>query len=543
MIEHPGLFPEGVEWNEQTEQFLVGSIAEGTIYTVADDGTATAFIEDDALMSSIGIQVDVANNRLLVCNTDSSVLSSQDAPGQISLGAYDLATGEQLFMADLTALGPEGARFFANDVAVDDEGNAYVTNSFAPVIYKVDKDGNASIFVQDDRLTAEGFGLNGIVFHEHGFLIAAVTATGQLFKIPLNDPTNLSEVTLDAPVTGADGMILDDNGDLFVVSGQQMMVFRLHSDDEWATATTAELVPTEQAATTATLRDGQVYVLFAHLDQMGAATPQQTFEIVHVPFEGSTATTDTDQDGTSSNNSSNDSDSVRLRQQSGPAILAAKRGRSGSRLPPIARHLRLRRIGWPWRQRFHIIWRGKLGRLGWWGSPLELLQHIQQWLIGKGKGPFARAENAPEDPAVSHNHHPARTVLEQRLDTRHPCRVLIDHLRHHYARQRVIPVSGIFAAQWQIFEAGVHRDFLFAQQFAQPIEANRCVAPPAKVDDQPPPFIPTWHGSPRSQRFMHGLRGRAQQVCVCRLVQFAVGNWHRFLPLPGTGLAAQAARS
>jgi hypothetical protein len=57
---------------------------------------------------------------------------------------------------------------FINDAALDRQGNTYVSNSFSPVIYKVDREGNASVFFQDAgfNLPSGEFGFNGIQYGE-----------------------------------------------------------------------------------------------------------------------------------------------------------------------------------------------------------------------------------------------------------------------------------------------------------------------------------------------------------------------------------------
>ena len=285
VVEREGFFPEGIEWDSVRGRFLLSSIGEGTIFAVQDDGSVTPFIEDEDLMSTIGIHIDAANDRLLVCNNNFAVTQGEVPEGpQAMLMAYDLETGERLFAADLTDLGP-GDLHFANDVTVDEEGNAYVTDSFDPVIYKVDPEGSASVLVEDERFAAEGFGLNGIDYHLNGFLLVAKSSDGILFKVPVAEPANVTEVTLDQPIMGADGVVLAENGTLYIVSGSLQQVSHLASEDEWETATTIETAPTSQPATTAALREGEVYVIFAHLSDLGSDTPPAAFEIVRVAFE------------------------------------------------------------------------------------------------------------------------------------------------------------------------------------------------------------------------------------------------------------------
>ena len=80
---------EGIEWDAQRGHFLLGSLAEGTI-RVQDDGTITPLIENDKLMASVGIHIDAANDRLLVCNNNPAVFAGPVEEGPIAtLMAFD----------------------------------------------------------------------------------------------------------------------------------------------------------------------------------------------------------------------------------------------------------------------------------------------------------------------------------------------------------------------------------------------------------------------------------------------------------------------
>jgi sugar lactone lactonase YvrE len=283
VINQAGLLPEGVEYDAAHDRFLFGSLSQGTIYQITEGGKAEPFIEDKDLVSTVGIHIDTANNRLLVSNSDSAVFSDQTAAGKAGLAAYDLNTGERLFLADLGALLPDN-RHFANDMTVDADGNAYVTDSFSPVIYRVDMEGNAEIFIQDEQLTNENFGLNGIDSHPNGYLLAAVAGSAAVFKIPLDDPESLIAVELSEPLS-IDGMALTPDGSTFYAvatpfSGAQELV-EVMSDDDWATASVTNRIETGGSATTVALRDGVPYYINAKLNDPQA----QQYEIVPVSFE------------------------------------------------------------------------------------------------------------------------------------------------------------------------------------------------------------------------------------------------------------------
>jgi sugar lactone lactonase YvrE len=254
----PGLMPEGIAYDPVNDTLLVGSLSQGTIFQVADDGTLTPLTDSENLAVSAGLEVDAERNR---------VLAAGSGPNQNSalVGAFDLTTGEELFVTDLGALVEDGENFFANDLAVDADGNAYITDSAAGVIYKVDVDGTPSIFVQDDSFVGQ-FILNGIAYNPDGYLVA-VRNPG-LIKIPLDDPTAFTEVEADGNVSGGDGIIFSDADTLVIVSGRQGRVIRLESSDDFATASiTGEYATQPISATTAAVRGDEVYVVYARFTE------------------------------------------------------------------------------------------------------------------------------------------------------------------------------------------------------------------------------------------------------------------------------------
>jgi sugar lactone lactonase YvrE len=289
VVEDTGLYPEGVEYDAEGGRFLITSVTRVT--EVFDDGNFDVFIDDDDIISAIGIHIDTDNGRILVAASDPGVgegTTEDTLNATAMLGIYDLETGERLQLVDAGSL-LEGDHF-ANDVTVDDEGNAYLTDSFSPVIYRVDMDGNAEVFLQDDAFAGEGFGFNGIDYHPDGYLLAVTLNAGQIVKIPIDSPEDYTLVELEEPLLGADGINLTEDGDLVVNVGTfagegPPMIALVSSDDDWETATVTSSVVTETNVTTTALRDGAVYALFSHLELLFGGDPsQETFEIARIDF-------------------------------------------------------------------------------------------------------------------------------------------------------------------------------------------------------------------------------------------------------------------
>jgi sugar lactone lactonase YvrE len=265
------VYPESVAYSARQNTFLVGSVRHGTIGKVSAEGRYVPFIQDKALISSTGLFLDAQRNTLWVANGDvgGSVHSSPATQGKLAaVAAYDATTGVRKAYYDLSTLVP-GAHF-ANDITVDAQGNAYVTDSFAPVIYRIDTTGKATVFVQDQRFTGEGFNLNGIVYHPDGYLLVNKHNSGELFRIPVSNPQQVSVVKLPEALQGADGMVLREPGRMVLVqNGQANRALELVSVDGWKSATVKSSRKSSFAfPTAAALADGDLYILNARLDSL-----------------------------------------------------------------------------------------------------------------------------------------------------------------------------------------------------------------------------------------------------------------------------------
>jgi sugar lactone lactonase YvrE len=262
VAERGGFIPEGVEYDTTNGRLLAGSLSEGSIFQLHSDGRLTTIVSDPELVSSVGIEADEPRARLLVANADRSVFEG-GSTGQAKLGVYDLASGERIAMVDLAAVladAPADASYFANDVAVGDDGTAYVTDTRMNVIYRVGTDYEASVLFRFEPM--EGLGLNGIVYHPSGYLLVAGGAT--LWKVPVDDPTGATQVMLPETVAGQDGMVWTADGLLAIVSNSESRVVALTSADEWATAALAGVGAYEVQATTAAVVGDQIYVVHPH---------------------------------------------------------------------------------------------------------------------------------------------------------------------------------------------------------------------------------------------------------------------------------------
>lgn len=285
-VRKPALYPETVEYNATDGKFLLSSFRDGAIYEVDEAGNASRLVDDPRLCSVLGIAVDAPRGRLWAVNSDlgASLKPSGSGPKKLAgVGVYDLASGKPLNYVDLEPLaaGPH----LMNGIALDSAGNAYVTDSFSPVIYKIDPRGIPTIFLRDGRFTGEGINLNGIVAHPDGYLLVVKKSDGSLFKVPLAEPTKFSKVRVGVEFVGGDGLTLVGKNDLVVISNRtpgaaSNAAYSLSSDDGWKSAKVTATQPLGDVyPTTAVLKNGTLYVVHSKLNELIMSPPEKKAEL------------------------------------------------------------------------------------------------------------------------------------------------------------------------------------------------------------------------------------------------------------------------
>lgn len=264
-------YPESLAWSPRQKTFFVGSLRHGPIGKVSETGEYQPFASDPAMFGSGGIKYDAKRNWVwaALCDIGLSTRSSPSTTGKIAaIVAFDAETGRKKRFIDLAPL-VEGAHC-ANDMAFDAEGNIYVTDSFSPVVYVVDRKFTPRVLVRSDKFTGANFNLNGIVHHPDGFLLVGKHNSGELFRISLKPKVEVLPVALSSPVPGADGMELLDRDSVMVAqnAGHDRAV-RLTTSDGWRTATVQEVAKSATSFPTALTTRGQdVYMLNNRVDTL-----------------------------------------------------------------------------------------------------------------------------------------------------------------------------------------------------------------------------------------------------------------------------------
>jgi sugar lactone lactonase YvrE len=282
-----GGFPEGVAYDETTGDFYVGSTVDGTIYRGnVESGTVEVFVPGSSGRVAVGLALD-EGGRLFV------------AGGQTgAVAVYDTATGQQLLEV-ANGLAPNT---FLNDVDVSPTGDAFITDSFNPLLYRLPATaippgvGTPAPVPTTDPLEVAvdftttgfdlvqtGFNANGIVASPDGrYLLLVQTNTGALYRV---DTTTGETIQVDlgqGSLPGGDGMELDGQT-LYVVRNGQITLVTLADDYARGTVGASFADPSFTDPTTIARFDGCLLVVNSQFSAL-QGQPQLPFTVSSVPI-------------------------------------------------------------------------------------------------------------------------------------------------------------------------------------------------------------------------------------------------------------------
>lgn len=250
------LKPEGIEYNKNKQTFLLGSLTMGDVIEVDFEGNPTNFTNDEELQASAGIHIDYDGDRLLVTHIDPGAFGG--AKSVAALNVYKLSTGEKIDQVSLLELIPDASFYTPNDITVDAAGTVYITDFLGNAIYAVNSNYEASVFSTDSILV----GPNGIDFHPDGYLLVSNLRADQLLKIPIDQPEQISIVTInDELFSGMDGVVYIGDNKLVGITNFETLV-ELSSTDDWKSATVTHSKALSSPGTTvAVTPEGKQYAL------------------------------------------------------------------------------------------------------------------------------------------------------------------------------------------------------------------------------------------------------------------------------------------
>ena len=281
--EAPQQYPEGIAYDTKRNVCYVSSIVTGKIGAVDRKGNFKVACDDPRLISTVGLKYNAQTDKLYALNADIG-MSTKSKPETImkisQLAIINPATSKLETLIDLSDM-TEG-KHLANDLTLDKEGNIYITDSFASVLYKVDKNNQKSVFAKSPMFVPDSnkFSLNGIAYHEEGFLLVGKTEEGSLLKVSVKDPTQVEKVILPEPLEWVDGIAFLGPDELVAVRNRFLKTVFLRSKDHWKSAEIVkEEKSTDQMPTTATVYKNEVFVVNSKMMDMREKKENKTFVI------------------------------------------------------------------------------------------------------------------------------------------------------------------------------------------------------------------------------------------------------------------------
>lgn len=265
-LDAPGLLADGLAWDPKRKQLLVGSITEGTVSLVGDDGELQVLVkpdENNGLLGVFDIAVDPRRRALWISTAavpHYKHIRYQDI-GRTSIVEVDLDSAQVTGRYDLPGVDP--ANKLVN-LTVAPNGDVYAANSGIPEVYRIEVATRTMtrIFQAPSFTSLRGLAVSAdgerLYFSDYELGLFGVTLSdNKAFQVTGSPSYNLG---------GIDSLSWFDNGLIAVQNGNYPnRVYRLVLDDSGQTVTSggALLVnhPDMLAPSEGIVVDGQFHLL------------------------------------------------------------------------------------------------------------------------------------------------------------------------------------------------------------------------------------------------------------------------------------------
>lgn len=209
-------YPSAIAWDETRERFLVGTAGDGRLLAVSDNGKARTLLKGgtvDGLWAIMDIEIDAERDRLWLSSAAIPQFKGYDETlaGQGALLEFEL---DSLDLLGRYPLEGEDGSVAPGSIALDPNGDVYIADRAAPVVYRKQADSDrVAPFVADPSLTA----FRDMAISDDGArLYLADSAKGVL----VIDPENETAAMLEGP----DTLNLGGIEGLFQIGGELVMI-------------------------------------------------------------------------------------------------------------------------------------------------------------------------------------------------------------------------------------------------------------------------------------------------------------------------------
>lgn len=278
-LSSPDSVPEGVAFDTRDRAFYATSLQGGSIVRVDADGAESEFRAADNRARLVGAKVDSRARRLWVCAQGVDGIDNR-------VWVFDLESAATVMEFLLGALSTDGS---CNDLVLDADGVAYVTDPANPFVYRLDPVTEEGSVLATDPLftdvTGAGLGLNGIVIAPGGSsLVVARFAPPGLLSVSMPDGKSIAPITLSGDELPSPDGLVELNGDIYAVSNASVSRVRLRGD-----LSSGEVVTAAQPVSglsTATVAESALFVIKSEVFNFVLQRPLETpFSIFSVDLE------------------------------------------------------------------------------------------------------------------------------------------------------------------------------------------------------------------------------------------------------------------
>lgn len=233
------VMPEAISWDESRQKLLIGTVAEGSILAVGEDGQVTELIKADetnGLWAIFDILVDSVRNRLWVTTAASAKFSGFDATdqGRSALYEFNLETLEIIHRYPVPV---DGKPHSLGNMVMNPGGDIFIVDRALPFVYsKPAGQGKLkAMLASREMISMRGIAMqpDGRIMYvadrELGILVVDLEA-GRAGKLVVPDTLNLA---------GIEGLSLWKNHLVIIQNGikpQRIMRLQLDSTGTQVTA-------------------------------------------------------------------------------------------------------------------------------------------------------------------------------------------------------------------------------------------------------------------------------------------------------------------
>jgi len=281
VLPEPTLFPEGVAYDERSNQYFVSSQSNGALLTGSLRDPAARLLSPpgaDGRTNANGLDTD-RKGRLWVATGQLARVYVQDAGDGSLIRWFALGEGS-----------------YANDVGITPHRGVFITDSLKPILWRVDSraagqgaPGQAEPWLDlttTPVVYGAGFNFNGIEATRDGrHLLAVQSNTGQLWRIDTRTKA-VREVDLGGErLTAGDGLVLRGHT-LWAVQNSlgQITKVRLSGRFRSGTVIGRTTDPSFRFPTTADIARGRMLVVNSQFDRRQAMQPPELpFRLSSIP--------------------------------------------------------------------------------------------------------------------------------------------------------------------------------------------------------------------------------------------------------------------